>query len=131
MLADHDAIATLAVSDLARARDFYEGVLGLGQPDEPAPDGLVFHCGSTQILVYTSAYAGTNKATSMSLQVPLEAFDSEVQTLRDRGVTFQTFDMEGVEWDDGVASYGDTYRSVWFEDPDGNIINVAASRRDG
>ena len=126
MLGDYDAMATLGVSDLQRAREFYEGVLGLAQPDEQPPDGVVFRCGSTQVFLYPSSYAGTNKATALSLQVPMEVFDDEVKALRDRGVTFQTYDMEGVDWDDGVAKYGDLYRAVWFEDPDRNIINVAA-----
>ena len=126
MLADFDAMATLGVSDLQRARDFYEGVLGLGQPDEQPPDGLVFHLGSTKVFLYVSAYAGTNKTTGPSIQVPVEVFDREVQTLRDRGVEFQTYEMEGVTWDNGVATYGDIYKAVWFEDPDANIINVAA-----
>ena len=75
-------------------------------------------------LVYPSAYAGTNKATAMSFQVPADKFDDEVAALRERDITFQTFDAEGITWDDGVASAGDVFRSVWFEDPDGNILNV-------
>ena len=63
----------------------------------------------------------------MSFPVPADGFDSEVAALRAKGVTFQTFEAEGLGWDDGVASYGDTYRSVWFEDPDGNILNVVAN----
>ena len=39
-------------------------------------------------------------------------------------MTFQTFEAEGLTWDDGVASFGDQYRAVWFADPDGNILNI-------
>jgi hypothetical protein len=35
-----------------------------------------------------------------------------------------TFDMEGMEWDNGVAIAG-PIKSVWFSDPDGNILNVS------
>jgi hypothetical protein len=73
--------------------------------------------------VYRSAYAGTNKATAASFQVPADAFDAEVASLRDKGVSFQTFELEGITWDDGVATMAGA-RSVWFEDPDGNILNV-------
>ncbi len=45
--------------------------------------------------------------------------------LREKDVTFQTFEMEGVTWADGVASFEDAFHAVWFADPDGNIINVA------
>ncbi len=74
-------------------------------------------------MVYPSAYAGTNKATAVSFQVPGEAFDAEVAALREKGLVFQTFELEELTWDDGVASWGEM-RSVWFEDPDGNILNV-------
>jgi catechol 2,3-dioxygenase-like lactoylglutathione lyase family enzyme len=123
MLGDHDTIATLAVKDLQVARDFYEGVLGFTARGE-VPDGVLYSSGSGAFLVYPSSYAGTNKATSMSFQVPGADFDAEVDALRDHGVTFQTFDAPGIDWDDGVASSGDDFRAVWFADPDGNILNV-------
>ena len=57
----------------------------------------------------------------MSFQIPGDQFDAEVQTLRERGVTFSTFEAEGLTWVDGVASYDD-FKSAWFEDPDGNVL---------
>ena len=122
MLADHDAMPTLAVTDLARARQFYEEVLGFA-PQGDVPDGVVYRSGSTSFLVYPSSFAGTNKATAISFQVPVDGFDAEVAALRAKGLTFQTFEVEGITWDDGVASWGEG-RSLWFEDPDGNILNV-------
>lgn len=122
MLGDHDSIAVLAVTDLDRARTFYESVLGLTSPRE-APEGVLYAAGSTVFLVYPSSFAGTNRATAMSFQVPADQFDAEVQALRERGVTFTTFEAEGLTWVDGVASYGG-FKSAWFEDPDGNVLNV-------
>ena len=46
-----------------------------------------------------------------------------IDALRQAGVTFDTFEMEGIEWNDDVATF-DEMRSVWFRDPDGNILNV-------
>ena len=123
MLGDHDTIATLAVKDLQVARDFYERVLGFTARDD-VPEGVLYTSGSGAFLVYPSSYAGTNKATAMSFQVPKGGFDAEIEALRDHGVEFQTFDAPGISWDDGVASFGDDFRGVWFEDPDGNILNV-------
>ncbi|HWS58925.1 MAG TPA: VOC family protein [Actinotalea sp.] len=122
MLADYTPIPTLAVRDLPRAREFYEGVLGF-TPQGDAPDGELYAAGAATFMVYPSAYAGTNKATAMSFDLPGDAFDAEVAALREKGLVFQTFEMEDLVWDDGVASWGAT-RSVWFEDPDGNILNV-------
>jgi catechol 2,3-dioxygenase-like lactoylglutathione lyase family enzyme len=123
MLGDHDAIPTLAVTDLQRARAFYEGVLGF-TPRGEVPEGVLYTAGSGAFLVYPSSFAGTNKATAMSFQVPAAEFDAEASALREKGVSFQTFEAEGLEWQDGVASMGDAFRSAWFEDPDGNILNV-------
>ena len=126
MLADYDPVPTLAVKDQQRAREYYEGVLGF-RPRDAGPDGVYYTAGSGAIFVYVSAYAGTNKATALSIQVPQESFDAEVSALRDKGVSFQTFEMDGITWSDGVASFGDQYRAVWFEDPDGNILNLEST----
>ena len=103
MLTTFTPVPTIAVKDLDRARAFYAG--------------------SGSFFVYPSGYAGTNKATAMSFEVPLDAFDAEVGALRAKGLTFQTFEAEGMVWDDGVATMGEM-RALWFADPDGNIISV-------
>ena len=122
MLGDHDPIATLAVKDLDRAREFYEGVLGF-TPRREVPEGVLYAAGSSNFLVYPSSFAGTNKATAVAFQVPMDDFDGEVEALRSKGIAFQTFEAEGLSWVDGVASMGE-FRSAWFEDPDGNILNL-------
>ena len=125
MLGDHDTMPTLAVKDLDTARGFYEGTLGFS-PKMENEEGIAYGSGGGMFFVYRSQFAGTNKATAMSIQVPGDAFDGEVAALRDKGITFSTFDAPGLEWADGVASMGDDgqYKSAWFSDPDGNILNV-------
>lgn len=125
MLSDHTAVPVLAVTDLERARQFYEGTLGLSTAG-PSEEGLLYRVANGHMLVYQSSYAGTNRATGVAFEMEPDAFDAEVADLRSRGVTFQTFDMPGTTWDDGVASIG-PMRAVWFEDPDGNILNVGTS----
>ncbi len=122
MLSDYPPVTAIAVADLARARRFYEGTLGF-TPDDDVPDGVLYTSGGGSFLVYPSAYAGTNKATAMSFAVPGDAFDREVAALRDAGIEFQTFELDGMEWVDGVATAG-AMRAVWFADPDGNILNL-------
>ena len=51
MLGGKDAAATLAVSDLQRARDFYENTLGLTPVQEP-PGGILYKSGNSVVLVY-------------------------------------------------------------------------------
>jgi hypothetical protein len=62
----------------------------------------------------------------VSFNVSMSQFDDEIAALRKKGVTFLTFDAEGLDWTGDVASMGDAMKSVWFTDPDGNIFNVSA-----
>lgn len=123
MLADYTPIPTLAVADLGRARAFYEGVLRL-TPDDNVGEGVMYAAGASRFLVYPSSFAGTNKATYLAFQVPAEAFDAEVSALRDEGVEFLTFELPEGTWEDGVASFEGHGKAAWFEDPDGNILNL-------
>ena len=121
MLGNKNAVATLAVSDMQRARDFYEKTLGL----EPAQDlgGAIFYkSGSSVVLVYASEYAGTNKATAASWGVG-DDFDAIVDDLRSKGVTFERYDLPDTPREGDVHTIGDA-RAVWFKDPDGNILNL-------
>jgi catechol 2,3-dioxygenase-like lactoylglutathione lyase family enzyme len=121
MLSTYSPMPTLGVKDLAAARSFYEGTLGFTATREDA-EGIRYGSGSGEFLVYESAFAGTNKATAVGFEVPEAEFDAEIENLRGK-VDFQTFDMEGVEWSDGVATMGGM-RGVWFSDPSGNLISV-------
>jgi catechol 2,3-dioxygenase-like lactoylglutathione lyase family enzyme len=128
MLSDHAAIPVLAVTDMDKARGFYEGTLGFTGTSD-VPEGVVYRTSNGGFLVYPSAYAGTNKATAISFQLSADAFDAEVDALRAAGVAFQTFDLPGdATWTDGVLSDGGM-RAVWFADPDGNVLNVETDPR--
>lgn len=123
MLSDSTPIATLPTADPARARKFYEETLGL-TPLREEVGGIMYTCGDGQLFVYQSEYAGTNKATAVTFSVGEDRFDAEVDALRKKGITFQTFEYEGMEWkDDVMVSEG--MKAVWFNDPDGNILNVS------
>ena len=125
MLSQYTPVATLPTADTSAARSFYEGTLGL-TVERDGIGGIFYRCGDGALFVYESQYAGTNKATAVSFDLPTSAFQSEVDALRDRGVDFMTFEMEGMEWNDGVATMGESVLAVWFTDPDGNILNISA-----
>jgi catechol 2,3-dioxygenase-like lactoylglutathione lyase family enzyme len=125
MLSQLTPATTLPTADLSKARSFYEDTLGL-TPQREGMGGVFYTCGAGMVFVYESEFAGTNKATALSFDVPMSDFDAEVRALRAKGVSFMTFDMDGMDWSDGVASMGETMKSVWFADPDGNILNVSA-----
>ena len=69
MLGKTDATPMIAVKDLNRARDFYEGKLGLKAEEEWGREGVTLKSGDTLINVYRSEFAGTNKATALNFDV--------------------------------------------------------------
>src|SRR2546430_17558219 len=120
MLESATAVPTIAVSDLDRARKFYEETLGLKVIDERS-DGVRYAAGNTWLLVYPSQFAGTAKSTYMSFEV--DDVEKTVKELRDRGVTFEEYDMPGLKTVNGIAEIQGV-KGAWFKDLDGNIIAV-------
>src|SRR5688500_8747632 len=88
MLGSKDAFANVAVKDLARARRFYEGTLGLEKVDEEGEEVLAFKSGNSTLLVYRSDYAGTNKATAVTWMVGKDV-EGVVRDLKAKGVKFE------------------------------------------
>ncbi len=121
MIGKRNAVANLAVSDLDRARDFYTGTLGLEQVDNEGDELIVLKSGDSQVSVYRSDYAGTNKATAVTWAV--DDIEREVADLKGKGVMFEHYDMPGLELD-GDVHVGEGMKIAWFKDPDGNILNL-------
>lgn len=122
MLTNIDAHANLAVSDLTRARNFYEGTLGLKQVDTEGDELITYRSGQTTLNVYKSREAGTNKATAVTWAVG-ERIDAMVRDLAGKGVRFEHYDMPGMQRNGDIHSSGDM-KVAWFKDPDGNILNL-------
>ena len=119
MLNDTTAIATVAVKDLQAARSFYERTLGLTLVHTEGEEALTYRAGTSQLLVYRSQHAGTNKATAATWMVG-EGVERLVHALEARGVAFQSYDMPGMTVQGHVYSAGGM-KVAWFEDPDGNV----------
>jgi catechol 2,3-dioxygenase-like lactoylglutathione lyase family enzyme len=120
-----DAAATLAVKDLGKARDFYEGTLGLKCVATEGDEVAVYQTGDAQIMVYVSQFAGTNQATAVTWVVGDE-LERLVAVLREKGITFEHYDLPGTTRQ-GDIHQGGNIRVAWFKDPDGNIISLVNS----
>jgi predicted enzyme related to lactoylglutathione lyase len=110
----------IAVSDLARARDFYERQLGLAEP-QPEPGGVRYACGGgSRLFVYESPQtAGKAQHTVAGWYV--DDLPALMRELTGRGVTFERYE-EGTPTDhDGVFTT-DRFRAAWVRDPDGNTL---------
>ena len=123
MLKDISSNAIIAVSDLERARKFYRDTLGLELEHEMDGHVLTFRTGETSLHVYVSQMAGTNKANAVVWGVGDE-IDDIVADLQKKGVVFEHYaDMEGTRLDGDIHVSGEM-KTVWFKDPDGNILHL-------
>lgn len=119
MLKDSEPIATVAVKDIPTARSFYEGTLGLELVHSEQDEAFSYRAGKSQILVYRSQYAGTNRATAVTWVVG-DDLEPVVGGLEGKGVVFEKYDMPGMTRQGSIHS-GGGMKIAWFKDPDGNI----------
>jgi catechol 2,3-dioxygenase-like lactoylglutathione lyase family enzyme len=123
MLADKDAVATIAVKDLKAAKKFYGDTLGLKPTPVPEPEVLNYKSGNSTVLVYKSQFAGSNKATSVTWIV--DDVEGTVRDLKAKGVAFEHYDFPGMTRKGDVHIAGKS-KAAWFKDPDGNILAVVS-----
>jgi len=121
MLGTRKAVANLATKDLEKSRLFFTDTLGLREVSREGDELVTLASGDSSINVYRSDYAGTNKATAVTWEV--DDIDAEVAALKAKGVTFEHYDLDGLERE-GDIHVGEGMKIAWFKDPDGNILNI-------
>jgi catechol 2,3-dioxygenase-like lactoylglutathione lyase family enzyme len=122
MLKTAPIIPYIPVTDVARARKFYEEKLGLN-PKEEYAGGVIYECGNgSWVFMYPSAGVGTSKASTAFWAVDDVAV--EVADLKSRGVVFEEYDMPGVKTVNSIAT-GVGAKTAWFKDSEGNILAVS------
>jgi catechol 2,3-dioxygenase-like lactoylglutathione lyase family enzyme len=116
--------ASVAVSDLARAEEFYEGVLGLVSGEAQSDQSRIYACGEgTSLHLYESpTHADRGSATVATWYVP--DLDEVVDELVAKGVTFERYDDPALPADDRGIHELDDGRVAWFRDPDGNTFAI-------
>jgi predicted enzyme related to lactoylglutathione lyase len=123
MLDKANVTANIPAADLQRARAFYADKLGLTPSQEMEGVMLLYHtaAGST-FSVYQTEYAGQAGHTIAQWHVP--DVDAAVRDLQGKGVTFEHYDLPGVDWNDDVASMGAMGKAAWFKDSENNILCI-------
>jgi catechol 2,3-dioxygenase-like lactoylglutathione lyase family enzyme len=120
MLATSDLIAFVGVQDLARARPFYEDILGLPLKAEEGT-ALVFDANGIVLRVSEVPKPASAKYTVLGWSV--DDIATNIQRLTERGVTFARY--EGFAQDDlGIWTAPDRTQVAWFEDLDGNLLSL-------
>ncbi len=130
-LSEYKVVAGLAVSDMDRAREFYEGKLVLSPATDHEPDdNRAYRCGEGTVMhVYSSPeHAGKSTATLASWYV--DDVESVVDELTSKGVVFERYDEGPIITDGkGIATFDGGAKVAYFKDPDGNTLSIAQAPR--
>jgi catechol 2,3-dioxygenase-like lactoylglutathione lyase family enzyme len=120
-LSNHRVGAAVAVSDMDRARSFYEGKLGFTAQGDDSDGGRTYECGeNTALHVFPSPGASPSGATTAGWTV--DDVEQVVDELTANGVTFEHYDEGGVTTDEKGIAVFDQDKGAWFKDPDGNLL---------
>ena len=123
MFRNTKAFSGFAVPDVKKAREFYEGTLGLKTSVEH--EILTLHlAGDRPTLVYPKP--DHTPATYTILNFPVDDIDEAVDALSARGVRFERY--AGFEQDAKGIHRGEGPYIAWFKDPAGNILAVLQER---
>ena len=122
MLKNTQIVPYIPVTEVARARKFYEEKVGL-TPREEYAGGVIYECGNgSWVFMYASGGAGTSKASQAFWSV--DDVEAEVAELKARGVVFEEYDMPGMKTVNSIATAGGA-KTAWFKDTEGNILAVS------
>lgn len=111
----------LPVSDMARARAFYEGCLGL-QPGGLKPDGKFVYSVGGSILALFPKPGGT-KADHTAISFKVDDIAASIVALKRAGVVFEDYDYPGLKTVDHVCVLG-AEKAAWFKDTEGNYLCI-------
>lgn len=119
MLHGYPMYAYIPARDMARARQFYEGKVGL-KPKEETNGGVVYEFAQgTACFLYPTPNAGTSQASQAFWSV--DDVDALIGKLKARGVVFEDYDMPGERSPAGAVTAGGA-KAAWFKDSEGNIL---------
>jgi len=119
MLANASVTTMLPVIDMARARAFYEGSLGL-TPGNFKPDGkFEYRVGGSTLALFPKPEGTKAEHTAISFQVADIA--AAIAALKKAGVVFESYDLPGFKTVEHVCVLG-SEKAAWFKDPEGNFL---------
>ena len=111
----------LLATDLAAAREFYHGKLGL-QIDRETENVIGFRCGNGTHLDVTESTAGTaGQQTRAAWQV--SDIRAEAAEFHARGIKVEDYDTPGLKTTDGIAYTGFAW-AAWIIDPATNVPGI-------
>ncbi len=124
MFTPRAAFSGFSVDDLAKAKEFYSGTLGLKVDDQGMGLNLQLPGGGS-VFVYSKS--DHQPATFTILNFVVDDIDRSVEELASRGVRFEHYD-NGPKTDKKGIARGKAQNMgpdiAWFKDPAGNFLSV-------
>ena len=115
--------AAFYVTDMAKARAFYEGVLGLKILSQDM-FAVLAEAGGVHVRISRAPIVVPQPFTVLGFDI--EDMDAVVSGLSARGVTFERYPFFGDAQDArGVWSAPGGTLVAWFKDPDGNLLSLS------
>jgi catechol 2,3-dioxygenase-like lactoylglutathione lyase family enzyme len=125
-LSDSPVSTAIPVSDFDRARDFYEGTLGLAGGQLEVDGGVTYACADgTSIHPYPSPDNAGKSGATLAFWTVADV-EAVVDELTAKGVTFEQYGAPFNTDDKGIARFDGGATGAWFRDPDGSILALAS-----
>jgi len=119
MLSNSSVTTMLPVKDMARARSFYEGSLGL-KLGGLRPDGkFVYVVGGSTLALFPKPEGTKADHTAISFRVT--NITASIEALKRTGVVFEDYDFPDLKTVDHVCVLG-AEKAAWFKDTEGNYL---------
>jgi catechol 2,3-dioxygenase-like lactoylglutathione lyase family enzyme len=121
MLGKTDIIAMIPTADTAKARAFYEGLLGLTFVTE---DGFALVLNANGIMIRVVKLDKFTPVQYTTLGWNVQEIEKVVASLEKQGIHFERFGF--FKQDDlGIWTAPNGDKVAWFKDPDGNTLSVS------
>ena len=115
-------VAFVPVTDIAKARAFYEGVLGLRLVEDEKPFALIFDANG--IMLRVTPVGPHTPAQFTILGWAVESIETTVDQLTAAGIEFLRFPSMNDTDPRAIWNSPTGARVAWFHDPDNNVLSL-------
>jgi predicted enzyme related to lactoylglutathione lyase len=124
MFKNTKAFSGFSVNDMQKAKEFYNGTLGIEVSENDMGIMTLKIAGGTDIIVYPKP--NHEPATFTILNFAVADVDKAVDELTKAGVKFEHYDFGDIKTDEKGIMHGNGMGPdiAWFKDPAGNILSV-------
>lgn len=124
MFKNTKAYSGFSVNDMQKAKEFYNGTLGIEVSENEMGIMNLHIAGGTKIIVYPKP--NHEPATFTILNFNVDDVDKAVDELTQTGIKFEQYDFGEIKTDEKGIMRGNGYGPdiAWFKDPAGNILSV-------